>query len=622
MMVRDVAAESDFVRLDGPIATEGDAVVSSGEDTALGLAGRVEVRVRDGAVFVHGEVRDTTGKDRAVTAYFALPIDAMGWQWSDDMRAGRVIEAGTTYINSTNIGAGLTGYASLYPLATISGPDEGVALGVPLDQPRVCRLAYDSSSRELYAAFDLGLTADAEKMPSRADFSLVIYSFQPKWRFRAALAEFYRLFPEHFERRATHEGIWMPFTDIATVKQPEGFYFAYHEGNDNVAYDDAHDVLSFVYIEPMTYWMSMPKDATKTREAAMSQVRDEAAKGDIAGLATLSSCAEDSDGNLDLVCLDAPWCSGAVFTLNADPGLRAPAGGRTQWDRLRGIVEGAMAAPTLDGVYLDSLEGWADRPNYRRDAFRSAGVPLTFGVADRLPMILTYFSTYELTVELSKRMHDSGKLLMANATPWRFPWAAHALDVMGTETNWAPEGKWSPDSGAIFNLRRALCRQKPYLLLQNTVYDTFPRDMVERYFARSVFYGVFPSFFSHNAADDPYWQRPALYDAHRDLFRKYLPVCQRISRAGWEPVTLASTPDPDVWLERYGNAASGDLHITVLNTASDSREVSIELDLAGLGLAGTLKVADLIDGRDLRLDGNAIHLTLGAEQAAAIEVGG
>jgi len=95
---------------------------------------------------------------------------------------------------------------------------------------------------------------------------------------------------------------------------------------------------------------------------------------------------------------------------------------------------------------------------------------------------------------------------MANACPGNFPWAAHLLDVMGTETNWNWNGTESPDSHEVFRYRRALCRWKPYLLLQNTDYGSFTPEMVERYFKRATFYGTFPGVFSHHAADDPYWQ--------------------------------------------------------------------------------------------------------------------
>lgn len=51
-----------------------------------------------------------------------------------------------------------------------------------------------------------------------------------------------------------------------------------------------------------------------------------------------------------------------------------------------------------------------------------------------------------------------------------------------------------------------------HLMFANGVPYRFTPDHVERYFQRSLFYGLWPGFFSHNAADNPYWQNPKWYD--------------------------------------------------------------------------------------------------------------
>jgi len=40
----------------------------------------------------------------------------------------------------------------------------------------------------------------------------------------------------------------MPFTDVSTVQDWQDFGFKFHEGNNNVAWDKAHGILSFRYI--------------------------------------------------------------------------------------------------------------------------------------------------------------------------------------------------------------------------------------------------------------------------------------------------------------------------------------------------------------------------------------
>ena len=48
---------------------------------------------------------------------------------------------------------------------------------------------------------------------------------------------------------------------------------------------------------------------------------------------------------------------------------------------------------------------------------------------------------------------------------------------------------------------------------------------------RSLAYGCFPGFFSHNAAEGHYFTRPELYDRDRPLFRKYVPLCKLVAEA-------------------------------------------------------------------------------------------
>ena len=123
---------------------------------------------------------------------------------------------------------------------------------------------------------------------------------------------------------------------------------------------------------------------------------------------------------------------------------------------------------------------------------------------------------------------------------------------MGTETDWNPGGKWRPMSDAELLYRRALCKGKPYCFLMNTEFEQFSPELVEKYMKRSLAYGMFPGFFSHNASQGHYFTRPELYDRDRPLFKKYVPLCKRVAEAGWEPVTRARSSDEQVYVERFG----------------------------------------------------------------------
>src|ERR1019366_10580077 len=131
---------------------------------------------------------------------------------------------------------------------------------------------------------------------------------------------------------------------------------------------------------------------------------------------------------------------------------------------------------------------------------------------------------------------------------------APLVDVMGIEVDWLDgDGKWQADTDETFNLRRTMSYRKPYLLLMNTNFDKFTAPMVEKYFNRSLFYAVYPSMFSADAATHPYWETPRWYNRDRPLFKKYIPVIKRLSAAGWEPIPYAHTGDAKVYVERYGN---------------------------------------------------------------------
>lgn len=72
------------------------------------------------ALTIDGELTDTTKSDRAVSVYLALPVNADGWTWSDDIRHVRRIEGAQEFTNQTPVAAGATGTLSLYPYGCVA----------------------------------------------------------------------------------------------------------------------------------------------------------------------------------------------------------------------------------------------------------------------------------------------------------------------------------------------------------------------------------------------------------------------------------------------------------------------------------------------------------------------
>ena len=601
--VRDVAAGSAVVAT-GLGARGGETTVR-----ALGLHFRAQASTMQGRV-QRATVTDLRGRPRAVTIYWAEAVPGSGAvRWWQDARRSEIAAADGLYGNLTRLHVGATGSQSQYPFACVSTQKGGRALGSsPRVAPRVFRLGYHGPSRLLFAAFDVAL--DARNISNRdargratADVEVVRYDTDAAWGFRSATQRYYALFPDAFQRRARAEGIWIPFTDPATVREPADFGIAYHEGDNSVESDDRLGILSFRYTEPMTYWMPMAPDVPRDYDTGVRLVREAAAGSDPEkrswAQTVMNSGSHDRLGRFNVMFVNAPWTNGAVWVLNPNPRLPAPPGEVTKatksWTAaIRDQLYGRSARGVLDGEYLDSIEGWAEVLDFRRESIAYAKTPPTFTPDSCETVVPTWFSVWEFAETMRSDLVQMNRLLMANGTPWRLHAFAPLLDVMGTETNWLPGGTWQADSDEVFLLRRTLCRHKPYLLLQNTDFDRFGPELVERYFQRSLFYGVYPSMFSIDAATNNYWQMPKWHDRDRHLFRKYVPLVRRLSVAGWEPITHAKASPETIFIERFG-----DRYLTLMNSTATPIRCTVSVDLARLFGDGRFRhytANDLITG--------------------------
>ena len=561
--VRDVAADGPMQRV-----TPGGAMVN-GLRLTLVSSPKEATPLR---VVLQG---DKT-RSRALTLYYVerFADDKPMW-WRDLQRAE---PAGDSDRSETERMAtvGATGTIARFPIACITGAKTGRFLAVPPDAGAcVFRLGYHPLSHLLYAAFDVGLTAERPT----AQAALLYGAADAEWGLRDAWRRYMAKYPDYYTRRATAEGIWMPFTDPATVKDAADFGFAYHEGDNSVTSDEMRGVLSFSYTEPMTFWMNLPKDAPREydfslnylKKIASGEIKSEA-KEQLAARAALATPTEDENGGRNGEIRKEPWADGMVWVLNPNPLL---SGAMTQARRNFDPEDAKKRyeSGALDGEYLDSLEGWAEVRDFRPENLRASAASLTFAADSYRPCIPAWFSVWEFTDALRRDLHQRKKLLFANSTPWTIPTLMPLLDVAGTETNWLEE----LEGDDILGRRRMLSGKKPYLLLQNTDYDKFDAAKAENYFRRCLFWSVYPSFFSQNAADHPYWETPKWYERDRPLFKKYLPLIQRCSAAGWEPVTHARADKGKIRVERYGTE-----YFTVRADSGQEEQGEITINLAAL----------------------------------------
>ena len=623
--VRDVASKGPLhaVAVQGQPLDKGCRSVHVGAD-----------RLHDDARTSGLRLKDTLGRDRILSVYYVERVPPGPIRWWSDMRRSLACANAGEYANLTRVGVGATGMLSLYPLSCITGNRYGRWIGAdPDDGPRVVRFGYHASSRLFYAAFDVALTgrnlANSDRGRGTAHLRVVRGDADPQWGFRSALARYYPMFPQAYDRRATKEGIWIPFVDPGSVDGWDDFGIAYHEGDNSVSGDDRRDIWSFRYTEPMTWWMPMAPELPRTYSEAV-RLLDRHLRGTDEhnrrlAQAVMHSGSHDDRGAYNVEFQNAPWTNGAVWVLNPNPAMPAPSGESTKASlsytkELADRLYGAGSDGELDGEYLDSIEGWADVLDYRPESLRRSSVPLTYSTEELRPVVPTWFSVYELARFMRDDLRRRGKLLMANATPWRIHAFAPLLDVMGTETNWMPGGAWRPDPDAVFCLRRALSCRKPYLLLQNTDFDRFGPEQVEKYFQRSMFYAVFPSMFSVDAATRNYWTQPQWHNRDRHLFKKYIPVISELSRAGWEPITGARSDHEDVYVERYGAR-----YLTVLNDGNTKRDAALTLDgrvipLHGQGLRAVNAVTGAVVPVSSSRNGIQIRVSLGPEECVALRI--
>ena len=614
-LVRDVAKGSDFYAFKNNKCEELDLVLNINPVEDIG-----------NSLQFSGTITDTAGQDRAITLMFALPVNAVEWEWHNDVRNSKLIQESAEYINSVNINTGLNGMTSLYPFGCISNKDFGLAIAMDMGIAAQYRIAYNSWTKQFFIVYDFGLAKETEKFPNGAPFSFAIYRTDPKWGFRSAAKKLYDIFPDYFVCRSKDQGIWMPFTDVSTVEGWEDFGFKYHEGNNNVPFDDEANILSFRYTEPSTWWMRMDSEIERTHQNIMNMLNEYANSTDTRKKQTaetaIISGSFDEKGQYQYLVQNTPWCNGAVFSLNPNPYIPGNSEAKIKWnEEVKQRLYGSEAKGILDGEYLDSLEGYvtADE-NFRREHFKYVNVPLTFSIVSKKPVIHKASSVYEFSKWLADDIHSMGKLMFANSVPHRFAFLCPFFDVMGTETNWiGGDGSWRPDSDRQMSFRRVMCYQKPYLFLMNTRYEKFTPDLVEKYFQRCLFYGMFPSMFSHNASQDPYWRAPEFYNRDRHLFKRYIPMIKMIAEAGWEPVTYATTDNESVYVERFGPDHEGNVFFTIMNESSEKQDVTVSF----INISEKIQaVQDLVSGQNVEvLSSNGqskIHLELMPEQVCLI----
>ena len=177
---------------------------------------------------------------------------------------------------------------------------------------------------------------------------------------------------------------------------------------------------------------------------------------------------------------------------------------------------------------------------------------------------------------------------------------ARHIDAFGGEGGSKTKAyqNWNPH---ILDYRRAIAYHKPQAWA-NGEPDLTLSD-VQEFVDLALFYAISPSRKDEATNWEP-GSDQLITDTQQVLFQFW--------GAGWEPVTHAWTDNEDVWVERFGPMADGQMpnpngvsdigysksYFTVHNTLTETVPFTLTVDEAALGIANPerLTVAELVSG--------------------------
>ncbi|GAA1931565.1 hypothetical protein [Nocardioides marmoribigeumensis] len=563
-----------------------------------GLAVAAAVTATDGAVHVHGVVSADSDHDVPVQVRVRVPVGGDGWWWGDTPRRERRVAGSATYSSLTRWNLQ---QASRYPMATVHDARTALTLALPLDQPRLTRFSYHAGL--LTAELDLGISP-ASRFGRRAPFDLVLFRSGGAWGLRSAIGDYYRLFPAFFRRRSdpAREGGWFGRADLDAIGDHAADFglglgmVALGTGNDGgdttwgtgyLPWDAERGIYATAYTHQWGYKHPNPDSPTVPAygvelarlraEAAVEPTDPAGVRGRDRALATLHTGARDLNGRL----LYEVYRGYLQHFESLHPQ------DRLDWDEVsqthqvqRAVDLAAATGQPLAAIHLDSVSGmrrWGAADDYDRGNWAQAAYPLTFSydtgrVADRLA-----FGVAGRVARLSRWVHEHGMFLSANfngsdarSATW---FGAQGIDWFGIEQGLADKAAASNDRytdvDSFALAKRVLAGTRPVSTIDARMGDgSLDGAAIRRRLQQNLFYGIFPGIGKTGR-----WT-----DEQRTAFAACTPLFDDLAVAGWRPVTLARSSDPQVWLERFGDPGSARWFLTLRNESGQDRVATVTLD--------------------------------------------
>ena len=577
----------------------------------------------DRYIEVTAMVEDTTGRDRALDVSFGIPINATGWRWYDDIRTCRQVTGeGDIYQHVVNAEKGGWLPNSMYHTSALVNEELGIALAIPLSQPRVFHIAYDADAPRFSITFSLGLSASTVKFPSQANFTVYLYKIdEPEWGFRSAVQKYYELFPDYFTvKNPLGLDYYKPYlnaTHPLAAYGVRGITDHFHLPNKSAIIPIANGNNTFVtqHIHPFNFGPATSvsiDDPAPSYEYLMafmeSATESEKLNTRTTARGAMNSTVEGSNGEfiIDWIKLGAGW-AGDVWIpkipQNLDPEL--PPDNMAQihidWWIEPAFDNAEAAGGVFNGILIDNFMKNAFFVDMNASRFQYADYPLTYdshthGVGiqtgatsiEFLEFLQDWVSNRQPNLTLSANCFHDGPAMFG------FPYLSNLQFEMNSVDKWG--GVRMNFEDADLNFRRVMARHRILGADQcGSMFDDDGHliiDRVEDFANRSVFYGIYPGmkkeFFEHGEENCS----PAL-----PVYQKVLPILDNLTDAGWEVITHAYTSDPDVYIERFGPTDEDWLYFTVYNSANTSSTADIHVSLDEMGYKNTeLEIDELMTG--------------------------
>jgi hypothetical protein len=238
-------------------------------------------------------------------------------------------------------------------------------------------------------------------------------------------------------------------------------------------------------------------------------------RGNAMARATLVSGVQSEDGKYDLYLEPVAYTALAPWGSDANPDIPANekgwlSKGKFEYERLAKLL-GWRESPDIgvDGVYIDSMEGWGETHQLPQGALEGHAVSNDVRSEHQARRPVEFLGNVFVRIGSVARFAQSrspadGKRRVLPLLVPR-PARGHAR----TGVHWIEKGKFTPTTDDRYLFLRSMSYKRPYMMLMNNAFED-PKFM-EAYFQRSLFYAVFPSMFQAHAAigEVPYFQNPS-----------------------------------------------------------------------------------------------------------------